>query len=354
MSVLRQIEPNRHGLTEREELVLRSIVQHYILTANPVGSRYLSKRLEEESISAATIRNTMADLEDKGLISHPHTSAGRVPTDRGYRLYVDALMVEVGLSESERATIRRNIDVNQPTPVLMREAARLVAYISSQLGIVTAPEILDGILSRIEIVPLSSARLLLVLAIERSIVRTVTLEIHEPLERDGLETIVAILNERLDGLTLREIRQSVGERLRDVVDRHGLMRMLVDRSSNIFSPPEEMDRVQVSPAGSIFDQPEFSNREQMRGIVELIENEEMVIHLLDRRPTDDDRGVEISIGSELGDERMADYSMITTRYCIGSTTGTIGLIGPRRMHYSRMRTIVDYIARTITKDSEGR
>lgn len=354
MATRRQSDHRANGLSEREELVLRSIVQHFILTANPVGSRFLSKRFEEESLSAATIRNTMADLEEKGLISHPHTSAGRVPTDRGYRLYVDTLMVDVGLSDQERATIRRNIVGSGATPVLMREAARLVAHISKQLGIVTAPEILDGILARIELVPLSSVRLLLVLAIEKSIIRTITLEVHESYEREGLDTLVAVLNERLCGFTLRDIRNSLAQRLQDVVDPDGLVRLLVERSSTIFAPPDEIERVQVSPAGSIFDQPEFATPEQLRGIVELIENEEMVIHLLDRRGHDAEEGnVEIAIGSEIGDERLADYSMITTRYRIGSTTGTIGLIGPRRMNYSRMRTVVDYIARTITKNFEG-
>lgn len=350
----RHTDNHAHGLTEREELVLRSIVQHYILTANPVGSRFISKRLEEESISAATIRNTMADLEEKGLISHPHTSAGRVPTDRGYRLYVDALMGEGGLTDAERATIRRNIDATQPTPTMMRDVARLVAHISSQLGIVTAPEILDSILARIEFVPLSSVRLLVVLALERSLIRTVTLEVHEEYDREGLDTLAAVLNERLTGLSLREIRSTVANRLCDVVDLDGLVRLLVDRSNTIFAQPEDIDRVQMSPSGSIFDQPEFANREQMRGIVELIENEEMVIHLLERRPGDDETGVEISIGSEIGDQRLTDYSLVTTRYMIGSTTGTIGLIGPKRMDYSRMRTVVDYIARTITKNFQGR
>lgn len=354
MSFRRNTEPCDNDLSEREELVLRSIVQHYILTATPVGSRFISRRLEEELLSAATIRNTMADLEEKGLISHPHTSAGRVPTDLGYRLYVDALMVDVGLTDSERTTIRRKVDATQPTPMMMRDVARLVAHISNQLGIVTAPEILDSTLVRLELVPLSSVRLLIVLALERSMIRTVTLEVHEQYRRDELGTLVAVMNERLTGLTLREIQNTVQARLKDVVDLDGLARLLVERSSSIFAPPEDLDRVQLAPSGSIFDQPEFSNREQMRGIVELIENEEMVIHLLERKPSETDAAVDISIGSEMGDERLAEYSMITTRYRIGSTTGTIGLIGPKRMDYSRMRTVVDYIARTITKNFQGR
>ena len=342
-------------LTEREELVLRYIVQNYILTANPVGSRYLSKRLEEESISAATIRNTMADLEEKGFISHPHTSAGRVPTDRGYRFYVDTLVRGERLSEAERSAIRKNIDPTASTVTLMREASRLIGLISHQLGIVRAPELLNGILERLEIVHLASTRLLVVLSLRAGLIKTITLEVHQEIARDRLEGMVQVLNERLAGLTLLEIRNSCHERLRDVAapGEGGLMQLLLDSADRIFTDASDIERVQISPTQTIFHHPEFSNPEQLRGIVELIENEEMVIHLLDSHPGTHER-VEVTIGGEHGDKRMHDYSLITTRYRVGSTIGTIGLIGPMRMDYSRMITVVEYIAKTITNNFQDR
>ncbi len=338
-------------LTEREELVLRYIVRHFILTANPVGSRFLSKRLEEESISAATIRNTMADLEEKGYISHPHTSAGRVPTDRGYRFYVDGLARIGSLSQEERDAIQSNLNVGAPTPLLMKEASRLVGLISSQLGIIRAPELLDGTLERIELVPLGSSRLLVVLSLRAGLVRTVTIEIHDEVSRDRMTVLVGVLNERLAGLTLREIRGTFRDRLRDVAhaDRDGLLNTLANSAETIFSPGLETDRVQISPTHNILRQPEFADPEQVRGIVELIEDEEMVIHLLDSHPGAA-AAVEVTIGTEHGDERLVNYSLITTRYQVGGTTGTIGLIGPKRMDYSRMVTVVAYIAQTITNN----
>lgn len=343
-------------LTQREELILRYIVQNYILTASPVGSRNLSKRLEEESISAATIRNTMADLEEKGYISHPHTSAGRVPTDLGYRFYVNTLVRNGRLSDAERNAIRKNIDPTAPTPVLMKEASRLIGLISHQLGLMRAPELLDSILDRLEMVSLSSTRVLVVLSLRAGLIRTVTLEVHnQELSRDRLEGIVRVLNERLAGLTLREIRSSCHERLRDTVQgpEGTLMHVLLNSADRIFTEASDIERVQVSPTQNIFRHPEFADPEQVRGIVELIENEEMVVHLLDSH-AGDGRSVEITIGEEHHHERMLGYSLITTRYQVGSTTGTIGLIGPKRMDYSRMITIVEYIAKTISDNFQER
>ncbi len=342
-------------LTEREELVLRYIVQHYILTANPVGSRYLSKQLEEESVSAATIRNVMADLEEKGFITHPHTSAGRVPTDRGYRFYVDALMRIEQLSQAERSAIRKNIDPTAPPSVLMKETSRLLGAISHQLGIVTAPELLGSVLERIELVPLSSTRLLVVLSLQAGLVRTITLELHEEVPREGLDAIVVILNERLGGLTLKEIRSTYIDRLRDVAVDHSnaLVRLFVESADRIFGESYDLDRVHVSSTQNILLHPEFSSPEQFRGIIELIENEEVIIHLLEGRQREE-QTVEITIGCEHGDERMADYSLITTRYRLGGSIGTIGLIGPKRMNYSKMITVVEYVAKTITNNFPDR
>lgn len=346
---------NGPELTEREELVLRYIVQHYILTANPVGSRYISKRLEEASVSAATIRNTMADLEEKGFISHPHTSAGRVPTDRGYRFYVDTLMRAERLSDAERSAIKQNLDLTAPTPILMKEAARLVGLISHQLGIITAPELLNSILERIEIVPLASNRLLIVLSLRARLIRTVTLEVHEEFSRDQLDALAQFMNERLVGLTLREIRSTCRERLADVegTGNEKLMKVMIDSADAIFNEAREIERVQVSPTQNIFRHPEFSDPEQLRGIMELIESEEMVIHLLDSR-SGIVEAVEVTIGGEHVDQRMMNYSLITTRYQVGTTTGTIGLIGPKRMNYSKMVTVVEYIAKTITNNFQDR
>ncbi|MCB0712505.1 MAG: heat-inducible transcription repressor HrcA [Ignavibacteriae bacterium] len=343
-------------LTDREELVLRNIVHHYVLTANPVGSRFLSKRLDEESLSAATIRNVMADLEEKGYISHPHTSAGRVPTDQGYRLYVDMLIRMEGLTHAEQQEIRRGIHTDAPQAQLMKETSRLIAAISNQLGIVTAPEILGGILERLELVQLSSSRLMVILSLRAGMVKTVMLEVHEEVSRDQMERLTILLNERLGGLTIREIRGTYRDRLLDLAssgEASGLVRIFLDSAERIFDAQPGVERVHVAPAKEILHQPEFSSPEQVRGIVELMENEEIVIHLLEGHQAADN-GVHVAIGMELEDERMAEYSMIATRYKVGETHGTIGLIGPKRMNYARLMSLVGYVANTLTNQFDER
>ncbi len=337
-------------LTDREELVLRYIVQHYVLTANPVGSRYLSKRLEEESLSAATIRNVMADLEEKGYITHPHTSAGRMPTDYGYRLYVDMLVRIERLTQAEQQEIREGIHTDVSHPHVMKETSRLIAAISNQLGIVTAPEILGGILERIELVQLSSSRLMAVLSLRAGMVKTVMLEVHEEISRDKIEILTNLLNERLTGLTIGEIRNTYKDRLGDLAspgESSGLIRFFLDSAERIFDDQLDVERVHVVPAKQILHQPEFSSPDQVKGIVELMENEEVVIHLLEGYQPEAN-AVHVTIGTEHEDERMVDYSLIATRYKMGETYGTIGLIGPKRMNYARLMSLVGYVANTLT------
>ena len=337
-------------LTDREELVLRYIVQHYVLTANPVGSRYLSKRLEEESLSAATIRNVMADLEEKGYITHPHTSAGRMPTDYGYRLYVDMLVRMEGLTQAEQLEIKEGIHADAPHAQIMKETSRLIAGISNQLGIVTAPEILGGILERLELVQLSSSRLMVILSLRAGMVKTVMLEIQEDVSRDRTEALTSLLNERLAGLTILEIRNTYKDRLVDLAgssESSGLIRIFLDSAERIFDDQLGVERVHVVPATEILYQPEFSSPDQVRGIVELMENEEIVIHLLEGHGSKENT-VHVTIGTEHEDERMVDYSLIATRYKMGETYGTIGLIGPKRMNYARLMSLVGYVANTLT------
>jgi heat-inducible transcriptional repressor len=235
------------------------------------------------------------------------------------------------------------------TPALMKDVSRLLGAVSHQLGLVTAPEILRSTLDRLEIVPLSSTRLLVILSLCGGLVRTITLELHEEVSRDQIDEIVGTINERLAGLTLQEIRSSYHARLKDVMvdDSSRLVQLFLDSADRIFAHGREIDRVHISPTQNILRHPEFSSPESVRGVVELIENEEMIIHLLEEHPGDES-GVDVTIGSEHADERMNDYSLITTRYRIGNSVGTIGLIGPKRMNYSKMITVVEYVAKTIT------
>jgi len=335
-------------LSERERTILRYIIHSFILTANPVASRYISKRYEL-GLSPATIRNVMSDLEDGGYISHPHTSAGRVPTDKGYRYYVDSLMEIQRLTDAEKRAIQRNLDVNSlNTDDILKEASKILGKISKQLGIVSAPHISTGTFERLELIHISTNRIMVIISVKSGLVRTIMMEVHSDISRDKLDDIAGVLNERLSGLTLQHIRDTFADRVRDVQDEEtGLIRLFIDSADKLFDDTKETERLHISGTREVIQQPEFIDPQNFRSVIELIENENIIIHVLEKRPSRSEN-VTITIGEENKEERFRNYSLITSQYKVGDVAGTVGVIGPRRMNYSKLVSLVDYMAKAIS------
>lgn len=334
-------------LSERERGILRHVVHDYIRTAIPVGSRYISKRFEA-ALSPATIRNVMADLEEEGYLSHPHTSAGRIPTDLGYRYYVDYLMEIEQLTALEKQVIQGQLDKTPDPTEMLRETSRLLSKISKQLSVVSSPHLESGIFEKIELIPLSSSRLLVVMSIRSGLVRTIMLEVGMDIKREVLDRVGSLLNERLSGLTLREIRESFPDRVRDVQDEQtGLVRLFIDSVDEVFTDSHD-EKVHIAGTQNIIDQPEFVDPKHFRSVIELIENQDMIVHLLERHEGSDKNFV-ITIGSENDESRAQDYSVVTATYSSEGVTGRVGLIGPKRMNYSKLVPLVDYVAKTIAR-----
>ncbi len=342
-------------LTERQREILRLIVRHYVLTANPVGSRYLA-RVSSLGLSDATTRNVMADLEYYGYVDHPHTSAGRMPTDKGYRLYVDDLMAREHVTAADRKAVARSLAEAITAEDVLAASSEILAKLSRQLSMVLLPALDEGILERVEIAQLSSNRMLIVLATSSGRVRTVTLETETSLAQAKLDELRVLLNERLAGRTFREIKATFRERLRDLPEHHrSTLRLFIDAPEKLFDD-SHAERVKISGAKNIFSQPEFQRRdiakdEEFQSIIELIDNEEVVIHVLERSTWNEhrDRGdIAIRIGSELEDRNMTGYSLICTKYQIAGERGIIGLIGPKRMDYGRIAPLVEYVARSMS------
>ncbi len=334
-------------LNERERSILRHIVHDYIRTAIPVGSRYVSKRFESQ-LSPATIRNVMADLEEEGYLSHPHTSAGRVPTDLGYRYYVDYLMEIEQLSDAEKIAIRDQLDKTPDPTDLLRETSRLLGKISKQLSVVSSPHLNSGILDKLELIPITSSRLLVVISIRSGLVRTIMLEVGLDVKREVLERVASLLNERLSGLTLQEIRESFFERIRDVQDeKTGLVRLFIESVDEMFTDVHD-EKLHIAGTQNIIEQPEFVDPKNFRSVIELIENHDMIVHLLEKHEGTDKNFV-ITIGSENKETGTQDYSVVTATYNIEGVTGRVGLIGPKRMNYSKLVPLVDHVAKTIAR-----
>ncbi len=339
-------EAHSQRLSPREQSVLRHVVDNFIRTAIPVGSRYISRHFES-GLSAASIRNVMADLEELGYLTHPHTSAGRVPTDLGYRFYVDYLMEVEHISESDRQAIQQHLDTMVDTEEMLRETSRLLGKISRQLSIVTSPHLSSGIFEKLELIPVSSSRLLVVVSIRTGIIRTIMLEIGSEVARERLEELSRRLNERLSGLTLREIRDTFADRLRDMQDeRTGLIRLFVDSVDQLFSDSKEREKLHIGGTKNIIEQPEFVDPKNFRSVIELIENEDIIVHLLEKHEQKDGTSV-VTIGAENTDESAQDYSVVTAIYNVNGVTGRVGIIGPKRMEYPRVIPLVDYVARAI-------
>jgi len=339
------ITPSLHvpGLTEREALVLRHVIHSFVMSANPVGSRTLSK-VDGLDLSAATIRNAMADLEDKGLLAHPHTSAGRIPTDVGYRVYVNYLMTQEQISREERTLIQQNVDELMPdVEAILERMAQLLSRIGRHLGVVLAPAFEDGLLERLDLVPLGGTRVLVVITVAAGLARTVTLEIDSPLPTEDFQRVARAIQQRLAGLTFRQIRETIQDRLADVKDDGGVARLFLDTTDRLFAPTHSHGVI-LDGARNLPDIPEF-REDGFRGILEIYEDRDIIMHLLSRQVGED---LSVRIGREHTEERAADCSLITASYRLGDLRGALGVIGPRRMNYSRLMHLVRYTADLIS------
>jgi heat-inducible transcriptional repressor len=343
-------------LNDRQREVLALIIQNFILTANPVGSRYLSKH-SDLGLSDATIRNVMADLEDLGYVTHPHTSAGRLPTDKGYRFYVDSIMKVSSLTAPERLKIDHRInqlfDTSAESNEVFRESSRILGSISKQLGIVLSPKFSAGVFEKLEIVTLSSNKILVILSVISGFVKTIMLEVKTEVKRQKIDPLVSLLNERLSGLTLEEIRQSFSARISGLDDTTGLLRVFIDSAERLFDDPPLNDRIHISGTDNIIFQPEFEKPERVRGIVEMVENENVIVHLVEDATSIESHlegreDIKIIIGKENRDSKIKDCSIVTAQYEVGDVMGVIGVIGPTRMNYGKVVRILDYMAKRLS------
>jgi len=346
---------NEEKLNEREKTILRSVVQQFILTATPVGSRNITKKYDI-GVSPATVRNIMADLEDSGYINHPHTSAGRIPTDKGYRYYVDSLMNIERIPSKDKGLIAQsfNLEIDE-TDDLIKLTSKLLSSITKQLACVTYPNLESGILDKIQIVSLTSNRILIVITIKSGLVKTITMELSTEIKDSQIVSVQTLLNERLSGLTLADIRATFKERFIDVEDdQKPIIRLFVDSVDKLFKDDIKPDRLIVTGAKNVISQPEFENPENFQSIIELIEDKDVIIHIMEKSSEAGKDEVFISIGSEHEHKKLNEYSFVSKEYQIGESYGTLGIIGPKRMAYSKIIAIVDYIAKVLSEYLKSR
>jgi heat-inducible transcriptional repressor len=339
--------PRYDDLTPRERQVLEAVVRSYIDSAEPAGSRSIAKAFPL-GVSAATVRNTMSDLEDRGYLSHPHTSAGRVPTDQAYRVYVDSLIWEPAISLSEEDTLRRELRSGRSAiEDILRKAAQVLGLLTQELGVAVVPSLASGVLERLELVQVASDRLLLVLLFRGGAARTIFVEVRSQLPRDVVASVSAVLNERLAGLSLTELRRTLRQRLRDTAGgpEQELLNVFVEEAEQIFDvAADDGAEVLLGSAQMLAEQPEFHSNEQMRALLELTERRDVLQRALARRRTP---GLSVTIGAENIDPKLAQFTIVTSAYHSESLSGVIGVMGPTRMPYQKVIALVEYTSRLM-------
>lgn len=340
---------NAAGLTDRERTVLQAVIESYIETAEPTGSRRIVQRYDL-GVSAATVRNTMADLETKGFLTHPHTSAGRMPTDLAYRFYVDALMSRRPVSRRQRAKIERELAGEGAFEQLVRRAAKVLGLLTGELGLAVGPTLARATLRQLEFVPIDSGKALLVLTLESGVVRTIYVDLPLAIPRETLSAVATVLNERLAGSTLREIHATLNERLRDVsvpdAGAESLVNIFVESGPDIFDWAVGGDDVHLGNTSYLADQPEFTTGHSLRELIELTERRDLLASVLGERGTSG--GPKITIGAEHGTPELAGLTIITATYAVSDLKGVVGVIGPTRMPYEKVVAIVDYTSSLVS------
>jgi heat-inducible transcriptional repressor len=338
--------PTPEQLSERELRVLEAVVQTYIETAEPAGSQTIARRFGL-GVSPATIRNTMSDLEDKGYLFHPHTSAGRIPTDRAYRVYVNEIMRLAPLSHEAHHTLQAGLGSRSAVEELLRRAAQVLGVLTQELGVAVAPALDEMVLERLELVPVSAERLLLVFNLRSGVVRTIFVEVPGRMGPEAVQDVSRILNERLAGHTLQQIRSTLTERLRDAGGAQGgreLLNIFLDEAEEIFDLADEQGAVVLGSAQMLAEQPEFASNVRMRELLRLTEGRDLLKRALASRR---ENGVSITIGAENSDARLSDFTLVTASYEAGALRGVIGVMGPTRMPYDKIIGLVEHTSRLV-------
>src|SRR5690348_2976504 len=339
----------RTPLSDRERLVLEAVIETYVQTAEPAGSRTMSRH-SSLGLPPATIRNTMSDLEEKGYLYHPDTSAGRIPTDLAYRVYVDILMRPSVVPATQAQQLRDELkDHGAVIEEILSRAAQVLGVLTKELGVAVSPSFIeDAVLERLDLIQVSSERLLLALTLKSGLVRTIFVEVPAHMAADAVVQVAVVLNERLAGLSLREIKSSLADRLRDAATDAGtgqLLNIFVQEAEELFDVPAAgVAGVVLGSTTPLAAQPEFASSERLHDLIEVTDRRDLQRRALAERHVG---GPTITIGSEHSDPRLAPFTLVTSPYRSGALSGVIGVLGPTRMPYDKIISLVEHTSRLV-------
>ena len=333
-------------LSDRAETLLRELVRRYISDGEPVGSRTLSRESGLE-LSAATIRNVMADLEDLGLIRSPHTSSGRVPTQLGYRIFVDTMLKVKPLDAVSVNEINSGLASARDPDELMSMASELLSQITQFAGVVLLPGGEHANLRQIEFLPLAEDRILAILVTEDGRVQNRVLFVDRKYAPGELVEAANFFNERYSGRALNEVRRRLVQDMEhDSISMNRMMRTAVNMAKELFGDAAASDSVVVSGETNLMSVPDFDQVEKLREIFDAFKAKQDLLQLLDKSMNA--RGISIFIGEESGYNALTDCSVVTAPYeSDGRCIGVLGVVGPTRMSYEDVIPVVDITARFL-------
>jgi heat-inducible transcriptional repressor len=335
------------NLTDREETILKIIVDEYTKTSEPVGSRFVSKS-GIVNLSPASVRNVMSDLEDKGFICQPHTSAGRVPTDLGYRYYVDKIVQFNSEEVNEYANVLNSIE-HTNIDGLFNQISRNLGDLTHSVGFVVSPKLNTMYLKHIEFMRLNSDNVIAIIVTKTGMVHNVLLNIDDKISDTELVRISNYLNDKFIEKTLQEVKEMIAEEVvREKDNMDGMIQKLTLLIQDLFNKADFGEDLIIQGTKNIVEVPEFNkDLEKLKTMLDFFEQKSFVYRILDKCINDE--GVKIFIGSEMGVEHIDDLGLVLKPYQRGGkAVGTLGVIGPKRMNYSKVVSVVDYSADIIS------
>ena len=335
-------------IDDRAEEILKKIIVSYILTGEPVGSRTIAK-MSREGLSPASVRNVMADLEDNGFLAQPHTSAGRIPTDKGYRYYVDGLLEPVRLAPQDKALIDESLSrAASEFGEAMEIIPRILSRLSRHVGYVITPPIREAVLKHIEFVSLGQRRILCVFVDRAGVVSHRMIEVEEDYAQADLDRAGRYLVEEFAGLTLGEVRaRLVALMAEEKAAFDALLKSVINLGTRYLNAEQDERRLVLEGTTNIMKHREFADMDTMRRLFETFEEKHHLVNLLDRCL--ETPGVSVVIGSEADDPALRNLALVASPYQVDQrSTGIVGLLGPTRMEYERSVALVDYISRLLS------
>ena len=343
-------------LDDRKKRILKAIIKTYLETGEPVGSRTISK-YTDLNVSSATIRNEMSDLTDLGYIIQPHTSAGRIPSDKGYRLYVDEMMQE---KEEEISEIRNlMIEKTDKLEKVLKQVAKVLASNTNYAAMVSVPQYSGSRLKFIQLSRVNELQLVAVVVCEGNVIRNQIIDLDEEMDDETILKLNLLLNTNLNGLPIQDINLGMIARLKEQAGIHsGVVATVLDAVAATIQVDEEDLEIYTSGATNIFKYPELADKSRASGLISAFEEKQQLVDLVkDSMSDSENTGVQVYIGDEMPIKTMKDCSVVTATYELGNGMhGTIGIIGPKRMDYENvvdslktLKVELDHLERRLRK-----